>query len=270
VAIASLTAGAAAQDPPATTTTQAPPPDLTFTVSMRRPNAFFDHVPPARFRYEFEGDQPLDLEIQVIRRSSGAVKKSWILPAVTPGVRHIQDWDGELDAGGYARMGGFRFNIRPLGATDWAAGANFSFYKHKFPVRGAHWGRGAIGEFGAPRTGGRRHIGYDVVADCGTPLVAARGGVVQKRGYRSSLDGHYIVIDGRDNNYDYWYAHLRYASWAQVGQRVHTGQQIGQVGKSGNARYVGCHLHFELWRNGYPDGYPIDPKPYVRDWDSWS
>jgi murein DD-endopeptidase MepM/ murein hydrolase activator NlpD len=271
VVIAGLTGGAAAQDPPTTeATTQAPPPDLPFTVSTRRPKAFFDAQPPARFRYQFEGDQPYDMEIQVIRRRTGNVKKSWIVPAVTPGERHIQDWDGELDAGGYAPMGGYRFKIRPLGAIDWAAGASFSFYRHYYPVRGSHWSRGGIGEFGAPRSGGRRHIGYDVVAPCGTPLAAARGGYVQKRGYRPNLDGHFIVIDGRDTDYDYWYAHLRDPSWAEAGTRVRTKWQIGRVGRSGNARSTPCHLHFELWKGGYPDGYPVDPKPFLRDWDGWS
>ena len=38
--------------------------------------------------------------------------------------------------------------------------------------------RGAIGEFGAPRSGGRTHEGFDIVAPCGAGLVAVRGGRV--------------------------------------------------------------------------------------------
>jgi murein DD-endopeptidase MepM/ murein hydrolase activator NlpD len=276
---AALTGGASAQDPPAetdttitteTTVTQEPPPNLAFTVSMRRPKAFFDSTRIARFRYRFEGDQPYDMEIQLIRPKTGNVKNTWIVPAVTPGELHIQTWDGLTDAGTQAGKGRYRFRIRPVGALDWSAGASFHWYRHFFPVRGRHWSRGAIGEFGAPRSGGRRHLGYDVVAPCGTPLAAARGGVVQKRGYRPNLDGNFIVIDGRDTDYDYWYAHLKYPSWAEVGQRVPTRQQIGRVGKTGNARSVGCHLHFELWKGGYPNGHPVDPKPFLRAWDSWS
>ena len=49
---------------------------------------------------------------------------------------------------------------------------SFIFLRHKFPIRGAHnYGDGAA-TFG----GGRGHQGHDVFAECGTPLVAARGG----------------------------------------------------------------------------------------------
>ena len=46
------------------------------------------------------------------------------------------------------------------------------YYAHVFPVQGPHGTRGAIGEFGAPRDGGRTHEGFDIVAACGTELVA--------------------------------------------------------------------------------------------------
>ncbi len=38
---------------------------------------------------------------------------------------------------------------------------------------------GEIGEFGADRNGGRTHEGFDITADCGTPLVAAHGGTME-------------------------------------------------------------------------------------------
>jgi murein DD-endopeptidase MepM/ murein hydrolase activator NlpD len=57
------------------------------------------------------------------------------------------------------------------------------FHGHVFPVQGPHWTRGAIGDFGAPRDGGRTHEGFDIVAACGTPIVAVRGGRVRSTGY---------------------------------------------------------------------------------------
>ena len=42
--------------------------------------------------------------------------------------------------------------------------------------------RGAIGEFGAPRSGGRVHEGFDVAAACGTELVAVTTGKVARWG----------------------------------------------------------------------------------------
>ena len=43
--------------------------------------------------------------------------------------------------------------------------------------------------------GGRGHQGQDVFAACGTPIVAARGGVVKFKEYQAAA-GNYVVIDG--------------------------------------------------------------------------
>ena len=101
-------------------------------------------------------------------------------------------------------------------------------------------GTGA-GAFG----GGRGHQGQDVFARCGTRLVAARAGVVKFKQYHSRA-GHYIVIDGDNEGYDYAYMHLRDASLVDQGDHVYTGQPIGFVGDTGRA--FGCHLHFEIWK----------------------
>jgi murein DD-endopeptidase MepM/ murein hydrolase activator NlpD len=262
VIVAGLSAGAAAQEPPITAD------DLDAWTT--RSKYFFDATRQPELRYEFQGTEPVDLEVDLVRRDSGTLLFTWPQPAAEPSTVHSLVWDGFKQDGTAGPNGRYRFVVRLPGAEDRLGRAGFSFYKHIFPVRGKHWSRGAIGEFGAPRSGGRRHIGYDVNAACGTPLVAARGGRVQKRGYRPDLDGHFLVIDGRQTETDYWYAHLQSPSWAEVGQRVATGMQIGRVGKTGNARTVGCHLHFELWSDGYPQGHPIDPGPSLRRWDGWS
>jgi murein DD-endopeptidase MepM/ murein hydrolase activator NlpD len=64
--------------------------------------------------------------------------------------------------------------------------------------------------------------------------------------------------------------HLRGASPLSEGEKVRTGQRIGQVGESGNAS--GCHLHFELWSapGWYTGGEVVDPVPRMRAWDRWS
>jgi murein DD-endopeptidase MepM/ murein hydrolase activator NlpD len=137
-----------------------------------------------------------------------------------------------------------------------------------FPVRGPHGTRGPIGDFGAPRDGGRVHEGFDVTAACGTKLVSARAGSVLKRAYSAALYGNYVIIHARGirPSRNYMYAHLRKPSMVHVGEFVETGQRIGAAGETGNARTVGCHLHFEIRVHGQP----IDPEPALRRWDRFS
>lgn len=138
--------------------------------------------------------------------------------------------------------------------------------EHVFPVRGRHDYGGAGARFGADR-GGRLHRGQDVFAACGTPLVAAQGGTVEYAGWHDAA-GHYVVITGAQSGEDYVYMHMTQRATLRAGDRVATGQQIGTVGESGNAR--GCHLHFELWTapGWYKGGDPYDPLPRLRAWDA--
>jgi murein DD-endopeptidase MepM/ murein hydrolase activator NlpD len=159
--------------------------------------------------------------------------------------------------------GRYRFELGAPGERMHRAG-EFRFFDHRFPVAGPH----SYGDrFGVPRSGGRTHEGQDVVADCGTPLVAARGGRVQARGYSDSLYGFWVLIDGRKTRRDYFYGHLREATPLGDGKRVRTGQRVGSVGKTGNARGEFCQLHFELWPHGYRHGAPKDPLGALRRWD---
>ena len=139
---------------------------------------------------------------------------------------------------------------------------------HVFPIAGKYDFGGSGADFGSGRAG-HSHQGHDVFARCGVPLVAARGGKVQFEQYHAA-GGHYIVIDGDNTKVDYAYMHLESASPFDRGDRVKTGQRIGSVGDSGNAR--GCHLHFEMWAapGWYQGGHPFDPLRALKAWDSWS
>src|SRR6185312_8461131 len=95
-----------------------------------------------------------------------------------------------------------------------------TFYGHVLPVQGPHWTRGPIGEFGAPRDGGRTHEGFDVVAACGTPLVAVRDGRVRQVGYDPVLYGNYLLIHGEGEDRSYFYAHLPRPPLVKKGERV--------------------------------------------------
>jgi murein DD-endopeptidase MepM/ murein hydrolase activator NlpD len=150
------------------------------------------------------------------------------------------------------------------GAAAGAPGA-FTFLRYRFPLIGAHHYAEEAARFG----GGRGHQGQDVFAACGTPIVAARGGVVKFKQFESAA-GNYVVIDGARTGVDFGYMHLREAALVEEGERVKTGQPIGFVGATGRAS--GCHLHFEAWTapGWYGGGSAFDPLPDLRAWDEQS
>jgi murein DD-endopeptidase MepM/ murein hydrolase activator NlpD len=86
---------------------------------------------------------------------------------------------------------------------------------------------------------------------------------VRRAGYDPVLYGNYLLIRGWGERRSYFYSHLRRPAAVRPGQPVWTGQPIAAVGATGNARSVGCHLHFEI----HARGRPIDPEPLLRSWD---
>lgn len=167
--------------------------------------------------------------------------------------------------GGTAADGRYAFRIGPRGGVA-RPGGRFELHGYAFPVDGAHGTRGEIGEFGADRVGGRRHEGLDVTAACGTPLRAARGGRVERRGYDPELYGNFLQVDARRSRFDLFYAHLREPAGPGLGEKAKTAERVGEVGLTGNAYATPCHLHFELRIRGRP----IDPEPYLNRWDAYS
>jgi murein DD-endopeptidase MepM/ murein hydrolase activator NlpD len=109
-------------------------------------------------------------------------------------------------------------------------------------------------EFGVPR-GSSRHQGIDLAAPAGTPIRATADGKV----FFAGKDGRYgrtVLID-HGGGYRTRYAHLKKID-TKRGKRVRRGDQIGRVGKSGNAS--GAHLHYEVLENGTP----VNPRAYLE------
>jgi murein DD-endopeptidase MepM/ murein hydrolase activator NlpD len=251
------------QEPPPTSPAPEPLPGFDLTRSAVHPQkAFFAAKELPTLTYEFAAPGPVDVRVELVR--AGKVVESWSEPASQPFTGHEVAWDPVEDDG--PQRGRLSFRVGPAGGVTRPAGG-FRLRDHVFPIRASH----RYGDrFGVPRSGGRTHEGQDVWAGCGSELVAARGGTVQGKGYSGALYGYFVTIDGAGTERDYFYAHMAGPSPLGDGDRVHSGERIGAVGKTGNASGEGCQLHFELWPRGYRNGRPADPLNDLKRWDGWS
>ncbi|MBE2320218.1 M23 family metallopeptidase [Solirubrobacter sp. CPCC 204708] len=237
---------------------EATPPTGPVSLGVRAPTFFYDAAKPATLGYTVHGAAPVPVTVDLARVDDGAVIAHWDLGAVAPEAPQQLTWNG-LANRKVQRTGRYEFRVVAGGVAQ--PPVAFEFARDRFPILGkATFGTGTAA-FG----GGRGHQGHDVFAACGTPLVAAHGGVVKVAGYHGRA-GHYLVIDNEGTGTDYAYMHLREAPLIQTGARVYTGQPIGFVGDSGHAH--GCHLHFEAWTapGWYSGGRPLDPLPLLRAW----
>jgi len=130
-------------------------------------------------------------------------------------------------------------------------------------------------DWGARRSGGRRHLGTDLMADDKmTEVYAVADGVVVKVS-DSPRAGRYLIIEHAEG-WESYYVHLNndgldddsgdgpwmltLAPGVTEGASVEAGQLIGWVGDSGNAEHNSPHTHFELHFNGRP----LNPYLYLE------
>jgi murein DD-endopeptidase MepM/ murein hydrolase activator NlpD len=217
------------------------------------------------------GTAPADVAVDVVRASDQVAVAHFSMPAAQPGVVQSVDWDGTI-AGVEQPDGRYVFQVAAAiagGAARAAQAAptprreSFWLVHAVFPIAGPH----TYGDpFGVQRSG-HVHEGQDVMADCGTPLVAVHSAKVKFVG-RQSLAGNYLVLSDDDGSADYVYMHLRDRALVSKGDTVTTGETIGYVGRTGDA--TACHLHFELWPapGWYTGGQATDPLPSLKAWDT--
>ncbi|MET4048911.1 MULTISPECIES: M23 family metallopeptidase [unclassified Rhodococcus (in: high G+C Gram-positive bacteria)] len=112
--------------------------------------------------------------------------------------------------------------------------------------------------------GGQFHQGVDFAAPSGTPIYAVNGGTVEQAG--DAGDGYGNLVRVKSGNTVTYYGHQS-AMNVGVGDTVAPGDQIGEVGSTGNS--TGPHLHYEVRNNGSsiePVGYlktlGVDPARY--------
>jgi murein DD-endopeptidase MepM/ murein hydrolase activator NlpD len=179
--------------------------------------------------------------------AGGAPRASGRVHAVAPVLLPRDDL--RRDAGGFIRRERARFERRLI-------------RKGVVPVRGPVDYGTATNGFGAGRSS-HVHNGQDMFAPSGTPLVAARDGVVLESGSDGGR-GNYLVLYSRRARQSYAYFHMLAPTGLKAGEHVRAGRRVGALGCSGSCD--GAHLHFEVHRGRSATGRGIDPKPFLRRW----
>jgi murein DD-endopeptidase MepM/ murein hydrolase activator NlpD len=182
------------------------------------------------------------------------------LVAHVAGVANVDDIGGGPPGAECGAQDAGSYEISPSGWTQ--------------PVKatiGAGWGEDR---------GDHRHAGVDLIAAKNTPLRAAAAGkvIVSKcnapEWYGCDKDGYpglggcgwYVEIE-HPGGIHTRYCHMVRQPMVAVGAEVQAGQQIGNLGSSGNSS--GPHLHFEVHVNmppgsigSWPDS--VDPIPFMQ------
>ncbi len=118
------------------------------------------------------------------------------------------------------------------------------------------------------------HKGIDIFAKPGQPLVSTTDGFVVYKG-NLAKGGNVVLILGPKWRLHY-FAHLQTidTSWFNI---VTSGEHIGSVGDSGNAKGKPAHLHYSILRlfpapwaiddstQGFKKAFFIDPDKYLRN-----
>ncbi|MEO6580562.1 MAG: M23 family metallopeptidase [Sphingomicrobium sp.] len=126
-----------------------------------------------------------------------------------------------------------------------------------------------VDTFTQARAGGARvHDAIDIMANEGTPVMAAAPGTVEKLFFSNGGGGISAYLRSDDGRWTYYYAHLQgYAPGLAEGGRLGRGAAIGFVGHTGNASAEGPHLHFAINRmqpgEKWYQGRPINPYPLL-------
>ena len=99
----------------------------------------------------------------------------------------------------------------------------------------------------------RTHSGIDLEATAGDDVYVCESGVVEKI-YTNNLGG--CVLVNHQNGYKSLYANLSETNAVKTGDKLNTGDVIGQVGQTAVGDLISDgHVHFEL----HYEGKPVNP-----------
>ena len=147
-------------------------------------------------------------------------------------------------------------------------------------VPGGHLGEYRHGTY--PASGKRTHVGVDVVAPCGAPVLApAAGTIVDRIASRTDPDfqslGYMAIVEhpAKSNGRVFYSLYLHLQAPPAPVEHVERGEQLGRVGATGRA--TGCHVHLEiryfrdrvsrLWKNIYGPGDQRASRHFRENWE---
>jgi len=113
--------------------------------------------------------------------------------------------------------------------------------------------------WGAARSGGRVHLGTDIMASEGQEVYAVQSGEISKRydAVTDALAGNGVRLSQPDGTY-YFYGHMSaLAPGIAPGTQVTAGQLLGWVGHTGNAGVNHLHLEIHPYGGAAVNSYPI-------------
>ena len=190
---------------------------------------------------EFQGMRAGRLFMDLFR-IQGESPQSWKKVASSNSIENKLIFEPRQDAG-YAlriqpellRGGQYTLHIGKTAALD-------------FPIPG-YASRDIGSWFGDPRDGGRReHHGVDIFARRHSPVIAPTKAYV--RSVRDDkVGGLNVWLEDTERRMYIYFAHLQTID-VEPFTDVESGQQIGTVGNTGNARTTPPHLHFAIYYQG--------------------
>ncbi len=207
----------------------------------------------------------VDLLAYCAAKDGGTFKNGWVsrMESVASELRagkSIDSLTAEMEYFGYyqkayaAVLGGFVGDFWEDAGND-ALEKKYGLYAYS-PIA-AGYGFSHYEDFGNSRSFGyrRRHLGNDLLASVGTPVVAIEGGYVEEIGW-NRYGGWRIGIRSFDRKRYWYYAHMRknhpYHLSLSQGDIVYPGQVIGYVGMTGYSDQENVngmqkpHLHLGL------------------------
>ncbi|QYJ69048.1 M23 family metallopeptidase [Flavobacterium litorale] len=114
----------------------------------------------------------------------------------------------------------------------------------------------AKGHITEPYNSKNKHFAVDVALAKDTPIKSVAAGTVLFADW-TPTNGNVIIVRHNDGIISV-YKHAATLTKEQ-GDIVHSGEAIALAGSTGE-QSTGVHLHFELWK----DGYPINPTQYIN------